>query len=243
MIPSLNNRGKLPIGIHNCSGEDVIYRYCNTEIRKRFQKPITDLLNFAFKTNAEYLFIGGSFITNELDPNDIDCLIVYNENKQIPNNKEEVLIGGMHIDLMFASLENRSIIDAYLHLFSHNRFSEEVGVLQIDLLKENKIWKLKPPGKEKYEVIKSAYIDRHILNVRECKGVLVTIHGLLSSGQWNKEIAPIASSEGWIIAPYIYVGNTPSLLINKRRRSKIVNEFREWICDLGKRYKIQKLFQ
>lgn len=58
----------------------------------------------------------------------------------------------------------------------------------------------------------------------------------ISNASWNTEIAPIASSQGWIFAPYIYENNTVDLLINESKRSEILDQFRNWIFDLQLRF-------
>ena len=75
-----------------------------------------------------------------------------------------------------------------------------------------------------------------MIDINEKNGVLVSIHGLLSRAEWNMEIAPIASNQGWIVAPCVYDTNTPDLLFNSRKRNKVVEEFREWIYDIQKRF-------
>ena len=39
-IHSFDNRGKLPKGIHICSGYEFINRFCASDNRKQFEKPI-----------------------------------------------------------------------------------------------------------------------------------------------------------------------------------------------------------
>lgn len=68
--------------------------------------------------------------------------------------------------------------------------------------------------------------------MKESKEIIVTIHGLLSSGVWNQEIAPIVSNDGWIIAPYFYE-NAPTLLMNNKLKDKVIDDFRAWIFDLS----------
>lgn len=235
-IPHFSKNGFLPKGIHKISGEEFIDHFCNSEYRSGYKKAITDIFDYAVQRNAEYLFVGGSFIANVDEPNDIDCLIVFRENSHIPPRSERLIIEGVSIDVMFASLDNKVVIDSYIHLFSHSRYNHEVGMIQLDLYKKNQEWEIQHPGYEDYEIIKQAYINRHIIDLNKPKGVLVTIHGLLSTAEWNKEIAPLASSQGWIFAPFIYNENTPDLLINKNKRDVIINEFREWIFDLSKRF-------
>ena len=232
----LNDTGKLDKGIHKCTGQEFIKVFCNNDYRKKFNKAVTDIFDYALQTNVQYLFIGGSFITNEKEPSDIDCLLVYKELSHIPRESERLVVGGIYLDIMFTSLDNKEIVDSYIHLFTHSRFGQELGVVQVELHEKNEKWEIVHPGLKKFEIIKAAYINRSFIRVKEPTGILVTVHGLLSTGEWNKEIAPIASSQGWTVAPYIYKGNTPDLLVRSNKRKEIVDNFREWIFELRNRF-------
>ncbi len=237
-IPEFTNEGKLPSGIHICTGVEFLDRFCNDEIRKHFEKPIGDILDYAKERGAVEVFIGGSFVSANQSPKDLDCVIVFNEDKYIPNNTDEVSIKGLRFDILFASLESHKLVDSYLKLFSTCRYGgKDVGVVQIDLYSNNKTWEIRHyPNDEDFEIIKRVYNDRSLIDLKEKKGILVSIHGLLSHAEWNKEIAPIASSQNWIFAPYIYDTNKPDLLFRSGKRSKVLEDFREWIYDLQQRF-------
>jgi len=237
-IPDFTTEGKLPSGIHICSGEEFINRFCSTELRSNFEKPISDILDYAKERGAVEIFIGGSFITANVNPKDLDCVIVYNEDRYIPNNTEEISIKGLKFDILFASLESPNLIDSYIKLFSTCRYgSKDVGVIQIDLYSKNKTWEIRHyPDDTDFEIIKRVYNDRSLIDLKEKRGILVSIHGLLSRAEWNTEIAPIASSQDWIFAPYIYNTNKPDLLFSPGKRFDVLEDFREWIYDLQTRF-------
>ncbi len=237
-IPDFTTEGKLPSGIHICSGEEFINRFCSTELRGNFEKPISDILDYAKERGAVEIFIGGSFITANVNPKDLDCVIVYNEDRYIPNNTEEISIKGLKFDILFASLESPNLIDSYIKLFSTCRYgSKDVGVIQIDLYSKNKTWEIRHyPDDADFEIIKRVYNDRSLIDLKEKRGILVSIHGLLSRAEWNTEIAPIASSQDWIFAPYTYNTNKPDLLFRPGKRFDVLEDFREWIYNLQTRF-------
>ena len=237
-IPDFTNEGKLPTGIHICSGEEFIARFCSGNIRKDFEKPISDILDYAKDRGAVEVFIGGSFITANKSPKDLDCVIVFQEDRYIPNNTEKVSIKGLKFDILFASLESPNLIDSYIKLFSTCRYgSKDIGVIQVNLNDRNEVWKIRHyPSVEDFEIIKRVYNDRTLIDLKEKKGIIVSVHGLLSQAEWNNEIAPIASGDDWIFAPYTYETNKPDLLFRPGKRSKVVDDFREWIYDLQSRF-------
>lgn len=237
-IPNFTNEGKLPGGIHICSGIEFIAHFCNGNIRKDFEKPISDILDYAKDRGAVEIFIGGSFISANDNPKDLDCVIVFRQDKYIPNNSEKVNIRGLKFDILFASLESPQIIDSYIKLFSTCRYgSNDIGIIQIDLYDKNEVWEIRhEPSEDDFEIIKKVYNDRSLIDLKEKKGIVVSIHGLLSRAEWNNELAPIISEDNWIFAPYTYETNKPNLLFSSGKRSKVVDDFREWIYDLQNRY-------
>ena len=213
-------------------------RFCEGDIRGDFEKPISDILDYAKERGAVEVFIGGSFVTANKYPKDLDCVIVFNEDRYIPDNTEEVSIKGLKFDILFASLESPNLIDSYIKLFSSCRYGgTDVGVIQIDLYSRNQTWEIRHyPSDEDFEIIKKVYNDRSLIDLKEKKGILVSIHGLLSRADWNKEIAPVASHQDWIFAPYIYKTNKPDLLFRPGKRDEILADFRDWIYDLQCRF-------
>lgn len=223
-------------GIYKISGQSFLGEFVNTEYRKNFEKAITDIFDFAYETNAEYLFFGGSFVSLCEEPNDIDCLIVYKDCNLIPKRAEVFLIDNVTVDIMFASLDYKTAVDAYIHLFTHNKYNKEKGAIQIILNNTTECWEVVHPNNMDYELIKLAYINRHVRVLKVPKGIIVTIHGLLSFGAWNQEIAPIVSNDGWIIAPYFYEENTPMSLLDNKQKDAAIDNFRAWIFDLSQKY-------
>lgn len=237
MIPEFDKNGDIPPGIHLCSGNDFMDRFFFNEYRKSLTKSFTDILDWAKDKNATKIFVGGSFITSGDEPHDIDCLIVFYDEEQIPHKSEMLTISSTKIDIQFATENDRVVVDSFLHLFAHSRNIKQVGIIEIDLYYSNKAWKiLHYPDDASYEIIKRAYIGRHYIDHYQPNGLLVTIHGLLSTAKWNSELAPIASSQNWIFAPYVYENNGVDLLINTKKRKVLVDNFREWLYDIYMRY-------
>lgn len=237
-IPNFTSMGHLPVGVHLCSATEFIDRFCFSDYRNDFRKSISDIFDFALHRNARYLFIGGSFVTNSEKPSDLDCIIVFERDEDVPSRTEEMLIEVTKLDIMYVSLEHEEEVNSYIKLFIYNRFRREVGIVQVDLYSKGEEWKIRHDVDDStFEIIKRAYIRRHFHELNQPKGVLVTIHGLLSTARWNSEITPIANSQGWIVAPYLYETNNVDLLINASKRQRILDDFRDWIYDLKNRFK------
>lgn len=237
MIPQFEKDGNLPKGIHLCSGSEFIDQFCFNEYRKGLTKSIADIFDWSFVKYATRIFIGGSFVTNNPEPNDIDCLVVFYDDNSIPHRSEMLTIASTKFDIQCCSEQSPEIIDNFLYLFMHSRIMNEVGVIEVDLRGSGNKWEIRHyPDEDTYKIIQRAYINRHYVDHYKPNGVVVTVHGLLSTAKWNTEIAPAVTSQNWIFAPYVYDDNTPDLLVNPKKRAYVVDAFREWLYDINQRY-------
>ncbi|CQH53347.1 DUF6932 family protein [Yersinia frederiksenii] len=233
-IPDFTAKGYLPPGTHVCSAQEFIDRFCMmNEKRKLLQKAFIDILDFANSRNAVCVLVGGSYVTNKEDPHDLDVVIVLQSKEHIPSRPERLVLEGKRTDIMFCSIDDPVITASFLKLLSYERYGTGVGVVQISLNHPDEPWTTHhEPDDDTYEVIKRAYFNRHLVDLNEAPGVLVTIHGVMTHAEWNANLIPIASSQGWIVAPYIYGFTTPDILLNKGKRKEAVDAFRDWIFSI-----------
>lgn len=226
--------------IQQLSESNFIEQFCSSESKRKFQEPIEEVFNYSRRTGAKNVFFGGSFITEKVAPNDIDILIAYEKDEQIPRKTQNLDYANINLDILFCSYEDANILDAYLAMFGYDRFGNERSVIQIIINEKSE--KHQFSGKldqEIIDVVQATYNGRKVVQKNEQKGLLVSIHGLYSKAEWNFDIAPIASSQGWIFAPYVFEGNNWELIINKSKRQKTIDNFREWIYDICQRYSRQ----
>jgi hypothetical protein len=227
---------RLKPGVHDFSIEKFIETYCSTENRKQYIGAVSEVIEYAMGTNAKSVFVGGSFLTEKENPNDIDFLIAYDYDRDIPKELAK-FISNIGIDIMFCSFEHKTSLDSYLHLFQYDRNGYERGVAQIKIREGENLY---VPESSidwiKFESIQKSYTDRKFIDREPFKGILISIHGILSKAEWNVDIAPIVSSQNWIFAPYVYSGNWPDLLFSPPKRKNTIEMFREWVYDVCERY-------
>jgi hypothetical protein len=92
------------------------------------------------------------------------------------------------------------------------------------------------PDENTLEIIKRAYINRQFADRNNNHKAIITIHGIHSHGEWNAEIAHIPSSNGWIVAPFVYGYVGVDVLSKKAKRREIVDRFRDHLEDMRSRY-------
>ena len=213
MIPEFDSRGFLPFGLHLCTVGEFIERFTKGKDRNDFINPIKNIINYAANLRADSILFGGSFVSDKSNPHDIDCVILFRNELQIPPVRDRLEVGSTRVDVFFASKDNPNIVGSFLKLFGHNGFKEQVGVIEIVLNDERgSHWDVDwYPDEDTYEIVKRVYLNRRSTEMLPKNKVLVTVHGIMTHAEWNSEVTLIASANGWVVAPFQYGFITPAV--------------------------------
>jgi Family of unknown function (DUF6932) len=77
VIADFNEHGYLPPGIHSATLDEIAVRFGSEwEVRRAQMESIRWLVDLARKAGAQRLIINGSFATEILEPNDVDCVLL-----------------------------------------------------------------------------------------------------------------------------------------------------------------------
>lgn len=204
-------------------------------MRQEFIDPIKNIINYAAHMRAESILIGGSFVTDKEKPNDIDCVIVFRNEKQIPLVRDSLEVASTRIDVFFASLDNKNILGSFLRLFQRNAFDEPIGLVEVQLNGKDgsSYWNIDwYPDEETYEIVKRVYLNRHYTETLPKQKILVTVHGIRSHAEWTSDVTLLASANGWIVAPFYYGFVQPTVFASSDRRQEIVEKFRDFVSDV-----------
>ncbi len=102
MIPPFNDDGYLPPGIHPATLEEIAARFgAESEVRQVQMQSLRWLVDLARRAGAERLVVNGSFVTDKLEPNDVDCVLLIGEGFPADAAAEAELLAG----LPFVTLE------------------------------------------------------------------------------------------------------------------------------------------
>jgi len=81
MIPAFTEGGVLPPGIHPASLAEIEARFgSSTEVRRAQMESIHWLMDLARRAGIARIVLNGSFVTNVLEPNDVDCVLLIGSN-------------------------------------------------------------------------------------------------------------------------------------------------------------------
>lgn len=232
--------GFLKPGIIAMGALQFIEIFCKGDFRASFEKTLRDLYDFAAHRNATRILVGGSFVSKKEHPQDLDCLVVFEKETGIPERTERLSLEGTKLDIFFCSEDQPDTLGAFVEMFQHSRYNQEVGLVEIQLKDSSArpLWQATTaqPDDRILDVVKRVYFNRHISNRNDTGRALITVHGIKSHGDWNAEVAHIASSSGWIVAPYVYGSVGATVLLRSSKQSRIIDGFRSHLEDIRSRY-------
>ena len=77
MIPDYNDDGYLPPGIHCATLEEIAARFGQeSELRQVQMDSLRWLVDLARRAGVQRIVVNGSFVTDKLEPNDVDCVLL-----------------------------------------------------------------------------------------------------------------------------------------------------------------------
>jgi len=96
MIPDFNEHGYLPAGVHPASLDEIEDRFGRqSEIRQVQMESLRWLTELAKKAGVQRLIINGSFVTERLEPNDVDCVLLAGKESSRNKIAEKELLAGL----------------------------------------------------------------------------------------------------------------------------------------------------
>lgn len=102
MIPNCNDDGYLPPGIHRATLEEVAVRFGQeSELRQAQMESLGWLVDLAQRAGVRRIVVNGSFVTDKLEPNDVDCVLLIGSGFPRDAAAETELLAG----LPFVNLE------------------------------------------------------------------------------------------------------------------------------------------
>ncbi len=96
MIPAFDDEGYLPPGIHSATVQEMSARFgLESELRHVQMESLLWLVALALRAGVQRIVVNGSFVTDRLEPNDVDCVLLIGP--EFPRDKaaEAELLGGL----------------------------------------------------------------------------------------------------------------------------------------------------
>ena len=114
MIPQFDESGCLPPGIHPATLDEVeAYFGQLSELRRVQIDSIRWMVELARRAGAERIVLNGSFVTDIIEPNDVDCvMLVEPRNRRNRKAVAQLRKGLPFLDLAMVRAE---VFDEYVH--------------------------------------------------------------------------------------------------------------------------------
>jgi hypothetical protein len=146
-IPDLNADGLLPVGLHDCSLEEIQVRFGafqDTDRRPKLHERLRELVAALHRCGLfEALLVDGSFVTSKATPNDVDLIAVlrpgHDFERDLPMSEyalvsRTLLRRRFGFDIMVAE-SGSALYETYVEFFSRVREAPDLrkGSLRLRL--------------------------------------------------------------------------------------------------------------
>lgn len=131
MIPSFNDSGFLPAGVHPATLTEVTERFgSSSELRRVRMDSVRWMIDLAIRAGVQRIVLNGSFVTDIIEPNDVDCVLLIGAD--FPNDPaaEKELLDGL--PFLEVALVDEMEFDYFVNrFFAFNRMREEKGMSEV----------------------------------------------------------------------------------------------------------------
>jgi len=131
VIPGFDADGFLPPGVHPATFAEIRDRFGTTsEIRRAQTESIGWLIELAARAGALRIILNGSFVTNIIEPNDVDCvLLIAPGASKDPAAEDELAQGLPFLDI---ALVGQKDFDYFVNrFFAVNRMLRIKGMIEV----------------------------------------------------------------------------------------------------------------
>jgi uncharacterized protein DUF6932 len=131
MIPDFNDGGYLPPGIHLATVDEIRARFGrDSELRQVQMESLVWMIELARRAGAERIVVNGSFVTDKLEPNDVDCVLLIGRHFPLDETAESELLGGItFVNLELVDEEAFNILTE--KTFATDRNSVPKGMIEV----------------------------------------------------------------------------------------------------------------
>ena len=131
MIPEFNEHGYLPPGIHTATLEEVASRFgTQSELRRVQMESLRWLVELARATGVQRFIINGSFVTDAVEPNDVDCVLLMDPDFPRDSVAESEMLQGIPF-LEVHLVEPRDFVFFTEILYASDRFFVPKGMVEV----------------------------------------------------------------------------------------------------------------
>lgn len=131
MIPGFDVNGYLPPGIHGATLEEIAERFGQeSPLRKAEMRSLGWLVDVAKRAGVLRIIVNGSFVTDELEPNDVDCALLLG--KDFPRDREAAAELKEELPFLQTDLLTEEYFEYYIDaIFGTDRQGVAKGMIEV----------------------------------------------------------------------------------------------------------------
>jgi len=131
MIPPFTVTGVLPLGVHPATLVEITARFGqSSELRRVQMESVRWMIDLATRAGVQRIVLNGSFVTDILEPNDVDCVLLIGSG--FPSDAtatKELDVGLPFLEMKLVGLVDfKEYID---DIFGTDRFGVRKGMIEV----------------------------------------------------------------------------------------------------------------
>jgi uncharacterized protein DUF6932 len=133
MIPELEEHVYLPPGVHAADLEEIATKFRQqSELRRVQMESVRWLVDLAKSAGIARMVLNGSFVTDVLEPNDVDCVLLIGPGFPRDASAEAELLAGL--PFLEIALVEHGDFDLLVHtIFATDRHATLKGMVEVNL--------------------------------------------------------------------------------------------------------------
>ncbi|MBI4581430.1 MAG: hypothetical protein HY718_17135 [Planctomycetes bacterium] len=133
MIPPFDDSGCLPAGIHAATLAEVEDRFGRqSELRRVQMESVRWMVDLAVRAGVQRIVLNGSFVTDIIEPNDVDCVLLVGRGYPNDSTAADELLAGLPF-LEISVVRQHGFKRLVREFFATDRFHVPKGMVELIL--------------------------------------------------------------------------------------------------------------
>jgi len=133
MIPPFNDSGFLPAGVHPATLAEIVERFGkSSELRRVQMESLRWMVDLALRAGARRIVLNGSFVTDIMEPNDVDCVLLFEPGQRRDRSAIKQLRNGLPF-LEISLVDQTGFDDLVNFFFATDRLGSSKGMIEVIL--------------------------------------------------------------------------------------------------------------
>ncbi len=131
MIPSFDDSGCLPPGLHGATLAEIEACFGRqSELRRVQIESVRWMVDLALRAGARRIVLNGSFVTDTMEPNDVDCVLLFAPDTRRDRDALTQLRKGLPF-LSIAMVDQNDFDKLVNDFFAYDRLGTPKGMIEV----------------------------------------------------------------------------------------------------------------